>query len=223
MKSKVSEVKKKSHKILMVDDHAIFREGLSRLLQNEKGLVVCGEATDAEEALKKIELLKPDLVIVDISLGGMNGIDLTKSLRTKYPLLFILVLSMHKEALYAERALRAGANGYIMKKESGAKLLDAIGRVLQGQTYVSNDLNESILQKMTSSGRGVSGPLLDTLSDRELEVFQFVGQGYGTRQIAQELNISMKTVESHREHIREKLGLKTNFELVQHAIHQRIA
>jgi len=206
-------------KILIVDDHGVFREGLIRIISQEKDLNVCGEATDAAEALEQIPRLKPDLVMVDISLEGMNGIDLTKNLRERFPTIRILVLSMHKESLYAERALRAGANGYIMKRERGQKLLGAIRHVLNGETYVSEELNKVILERLSLPGRDQGASSIDRLSDRELEVFRLIGQGYGTRQIADSLHLSMKTVESHRENIRTKLNLQSTFELVQHAIH----
>lgn len=207
------------HKIVVVDDHAVFREGLVRIINQEKDMEVCGEAENAADGLKLAQSEKPEMMILDISMEGMNGIDLAKNLRARFPDLRILVLSMHKEALYAERALRAGANGYIMKRESGRKLVSAIRIILSGQTYISDELNQIILQKLANSGRNESVHSIETLSDRELEVFQLIGSGYGTRQIAEKISISMKTVESHREHIREKLGLKNTFELVQQAIH----
>jgi len=205
-------------KILVVDDHPVFREGLVRVLNEEKDLTVCGEAADAVEALRLLRTLKPDLVVVDISLEGMSGIDLTKSIRAHHPHLFILVLSMHKESLYAERALRAGANGYLMKRESGRRLLGAIRHVLQGQTYVSDDFKEHILRGAMGAKEGMESSPAKRLSDREFEIFRMIGQGYGTRQIAEQLNLSMKTVETHREHIREKMNLRNTFELVQQAI-----
>jgi DNA-binding NarL/FixJ family response regulator len=205
-------------KVLVVDDHPVFREGLVRVLNQERDLTVCGEAADASEALKLLGTLKPDLIIVDISLEGMNGIDLIKSIRTQQPRLAILVLSMHKESLYAERALRAGANGYLMKRESGQKLLGAIRQVLRGQTYASDDFKEHILRGAMGTKESLKSSPMERLSDRELEVFQRIGQGYGTRQIAEELNLSMKTIETYREHLREKLSLKSTFELVQYAI-----
>lgn len=206
-------------RVFVVDDHAVFRDGLVRILQQEKDLEVCGEATDAGEALKELEKMKPDLAIIDISLEGANGIDLTKTVRARFPAMRILVLSMHKESLYAERALRAGANGYIMKRESGATLLEAVRRILQGSIYVSEKLNELLLHRVSNPGHEHGASPVDQLSDRELEVFQLIGHGYGTRQIAEKLNLSMKTVESHREHIRDKLDIVNTFELVRFAIH----
>jgi DNA-binding NarL/FixJ family response regulator len=206
-------------KIYVVDDHPVFREGLIRVINQEKDLAVCGEASDATETLKKIDDLKPDLFVVDISLEGVNGIDLIKMLRSRDQKGRILVLSMHDESLHAERALKAGANGYITKREGSRNLLTAIRHVLDGKTFISTDLNERLLQKLANpSQEGKTSPS-EILSDRELEVFQFIGRGYGTREIATELNVSMKTVETHREHIREKLKLKNTFELVKRAIH----
>lgn len=208
-----------ARKVVIVDDHPMIREGLSRVISQEKDLTVAGTAGEATEALKIIEKTRPDLTIVDISLDGMNGIDLTRTLRARFPDMRILTLSMHKEALYAERALRAGSHGYIAKRESGRTLLGAIRQVLGGHTYVSEQFNELLLQKLSNPNRQLGTFSVDMLSDRELEVFQLIGQGYGTRQIARELNISLKTVEAHREHIRAKLGLSENYELVQRAIH----
>jgi DNA-binding NarL/FixJ family response regulator len=207
------------HKILIVDDHAVFRDGLQRLISLETDLNVCGQAGDAEEALEQAASLKPDLAIVDISLEGMSGIDLTKALKARYPKLRILVLSMHKEMLYAERALRAGANGYITKREDGETLVAAIRQVLNGQTYVSEEFNEHLLEKLSNQKPGSDKSDTELLTDRELEIFRLMGQGYGTKQIADELQLSMKTVIFHRNNIRTKLNLHSTFELVQLAIH----
>jgi DNA-binding NarL/FixJ family response regulator len=206
-------------RILVVDDHPVFREGLLRTLHQDKNLEVVGEAAGVAEALQAAAAIRPHLVIVDISLEGGNGIDLTRMLREQLPEVRILMLSMHKESLHAERALRAGANGYIMKRESGKQLIEAIHQVLNGQTYVSEAMKEHLLQKISGSTDAKSPAPQDLLSDRELEIFSLIGQGYGTRQIADELHVSMKTVESHREHIRDKMDLASTFELVQQAIH----
>lgn len=205
-------------KIFVVDDHPVFREGLVRVLNQEGDLTVCGEADDAAETLKAIGNAAPDLAVVDISLDGMNGIDLAKTLRAQYPDIRILVLSMHPESLHAERALRAGANGYIMKKQPGRTLLSAVRAVLEGKTYISPELNERLLQGLTG-GPSAPASAIEVLSNRELEVFRLIGQGFGTRQIADTLSMSMKTVESHRQHIKEKLQLSNTTELVQRAIH----
>jgi DNA-binding NarL/FixJ family response regulator len=205
--------------VFIVDDHPVFREGLVRIINQEADLVVSGEAGDAAEALERIDASRPDLVVIDISLDGMNGLELVKSLRDRRPETRLLVVSMHPESLYAERALRAGANGYIMKRESGRTLLAAMRHVLDGKTHVSQELNELILRRVSDPGRRVGGSAVERLSDRELEVFQLIGQGFGTRQVAETLNVSMKTVETHREHIKEKLGVDSTSELVRRAIH----
>jgi DNA-binding NarL/FixJ family response regulator len=205
--------------IFIVDDHPVFREGLVRIINQEIDLVVCGEAADAAEALSRAERTKPDLMMIDISLDGMSGIDLLKSLRSRLPGTRFLVLSMHPESLYGERVLRAGAHGYVMKRESGRTLLAAIRHVLDGKTHIGPELNEQILRRFAAPARDSKGPAVDRLSDRELEVFQLIGQGFGTRQISERLSVSMKTVETHREHIKEKLRLDSTADLVQRAIH----
>jgi DNA-binding NarL/FixJ family response regulator len=203
-------------KILLVDDHAVFREGLSLIIEQEEDLTVCGECEDALSALKKARAVKPDMTIVDISLEGMNGIELTKSLRADFPEMRILVLSMHKELLYAERSLAVGANGYIMKQRTRKELVGAIRAVLKGETYVSDTVKENILRHI-GAPLGARHSPVSRLSNREFEVFELIARGYGTRHIAESLNMSAKTVETHREHIREKLHIKTSFELVQYA------
>ena len=177
--------------------------------------MVCGEFADAAAALKKAPELNADMAIVDISMEGMNGVDLTKNLRARFPPLRILVLSMHKEFLYGERALRAGANGYIMKQRSRKELIAAIRCVLKGETYLSEGVKEQILQNMSAVQE--AGSPVERLSDREFEVFQLIARGYATRQIAESLNLSAKTVDTHRERIRQKLNIQSSFELVQYA------
>jgi DNA-binding NarL/FixJ family response regulator len=220
------EPKKEQHppqesvkKILIVDDHAVFRDGLQRLISLEKGLDVCAQAADANEALEKAGRYHPDMTIIDVVLEGTNGIELTKALRSRFPKMRLLVLSMHKEILYAERALRAGANGYIMKRENGESLMAAIRSVLDGQTYVSAEFNAHLLEKLSNPKGDTNVPATDRLTDREMEVFRLIGQGYGTKQIAQELSLSMKTIIFHRTNIRTKLNMNSTFELVQFAIH----
>lgn len=203
-------------KILIVDDHAIFREGLIEILKQDKALAVCGEAANAETALELAGKLKPDLVTVDVSLEGASGLVLTKELRGLLPDVRILVLSMHKGSVYAERALKAGANGYVMKQETGRRLLEAIHGVMAGQTVVSESIGQALLQGISRPG-GLKASAVDALSASEFEVFKMVAEGFGTRQIADSLKISIKTVESHRGHMRKKLRLGTTFELVQYA------
>jgi len=207
------------HKVLIVDDHAVFRDGLQRLINLEPDLSVGGQAGDADEAMEKALSLHPDLAIIDVSLEGVDGIVLTKSLRARFPKMRLLVLSMHKEMLYAERALRAGANGYITKRENGETLIAAIRQVLSGQTYVSQEFNARLLEKMSYQKTAPQESAIESLTDRELEIFRLIGDGYGTKQIADTLRLSMKTVIFHRSNMKIKLNLNSTFELVQLAIH----
>ncbi len=180
--------------------------------------MVCGQAEDARTALEAIESARPDILIVDVSLDGPDGIELLKAIRAKDARLPVLILSMHDESLYAERALRAGANGYIMKQEATERVLVAIRQILGGEVYVSERMAKKMVQQFIG-GSGVSKhSVIDDLTDRELEVFRLIGQGHGTRQIAEELHLSVKTVESYYAHIKEKLFLKNARELVQHAV-----
>lgn len=205
-------------RILIVDDHPLFREGLRQMIERNRDLVVCGEVPDAVTALKAVAELKPDLVLVDISLGGSNGIDLIKSLKAKYDNLPVLVISMHDESLYAERALRAGALGYMMKHEPAKVIKAAISKVLGGEIYLSEKMSTSMLSKLIHGKTGSPASPIETLSDRELEVFQMLGQGKGTRQIAEELNLTVPTINSFRLRLKEKLELKNSTELMLHAI-----
>lgn len=207
--------------ILIVEDHPIVRRGLADMINGEPDLVVCGEAATADEALDALEACDPPprAAIVDISLDGRNGIDLLKDIKARRPRLPVLVLSMYDETLYAERALRAGASGYIMKQEAIGKVLEALRRVLAGQVYVSENLSSLMVRKaLEGAAAAAPGSPFDRLSDRELEVFQLIAQGLPTRQIAEKLYRSVKTVEAHREHIKSKLGLKSSGELLRYAI-----
>src|SRR5438552_1124937 len=215
--------KKNKNRILLVDDHPIVRQGLAEMIDNQKDLMVCGTADDLHKALDQIAALKPDLVIVDISLRTSNGIELLKNIKLHHPGMLVLMLSMHDETLYAVRALRAGAAGYIMKQEATENVLTAIRQVLNGEIYLSERMEKKMMQQLVGGRAARTGSPLEDLSDRELEVFNLIGQGKGTRQIAEELHLSIKTVESHRAHIKEKLGLKSATELVQHAIQWRDA
>jgi DNA-binding NarL/FixJ family response regulator len=210
------EVGKK--RILVVDDHPIVRQGLALLINREPDLLVCGEAEEASGAMHVLASARPDVLIVDISLNGPDGLDLLKTIRTTHPTLPVLILSMHDETIYAERALRAGANGYIMKQEATEKVLVALRRILNGEIYVSDRIGNRMLKHyITGSGTLRNSSIAD-LSDRELEVFRLIGEGHGTRQIAEELHLSIKTVESYQAHIKEKLSLRSARELMQHAI-----
>jgi DNA-binding NarL/FixJ family response regulator len=215
--------KKVKYRILLVDDHPIVRQGLAEMIDQQDELQVCGTAEDVHKALDGVGRLKPDLVIADISLKGSNGIELLKNLKIRYPRLLVLVLSMHDEALYAVRALRAGAAGYIMKQEATEKVLTAVRHVLSGEIYLSNRMERKMIHQLVGGRIARTGSPIEDLSDRELEVFGLIGQGHGTRQIAEELHLSIKTIESHRAHIKEKLNLRNATELVQHAIQWREA
>jgi DNA-binding NarL/FixJ family response regulator len=200
-----------------VDDHPIVRQGLALFIEREPDLMVCGEAEDATSALQAIRESTPDFVILDISLDGRDGLELLKTLRVRHPSLPVLVLSMHDESVYAERSLRAGANGYIMKQEAADKVITAIRQILGGNVYLSDRLTKRMLQQFVNGSISPRDPLAK-LSDRELEVFRLIGAGHGTRQIADELHVSTKTVESYQAHIKEKLALRNARELVQHAV-----
>jgi DNA-binding NarL/FixJ family response regulator len=208
-------------RIFIVDDHAVVRQGLALLINREPDLMVCGDAEECNAALQGIDSLKPHVVIVDISLNGPDGLDLLKIIRMRDPNLPVLILSMLDESVYAERALHAGASGYIMKQEATEQVLIAIRRILGGDIYVSNRMASKMLHRFVGgSSTAARSPVTDVtdLSDRELEVFRLIGEGHGTRQIAAELHISVKTVESYQAHIKEKLALKNGRELVQRAI-----
>jgi DNA-binding NarL/FixJ family response regulator len=204
-------------RVFVVDDHPIVRQGLALMINQEADLAICGEAENAQSALAAITALMPEIVIVDISMSGPDGLDLLKDLRGRYPALPVLILSMHDETVYAERALRAGANGYIMKQEATEKVLDALRRILGGEIYVSDRISKKLLQHyVRGSGTEDHSPVGD-LTDRELEVFRLIGMGRSTRQIAEQLHVSVKTVESYQAHIKEKLSLHSARELIQHA------
>lgn len=205
------------HRVFVVDDHPIVRQGLALLINREADLIVCGEAEEAQTALEAIAAQRPDILIVDISLNGPDGIELVKLLRARSATLPVLVLSMHDELTYAERALRAGANGYIMKQEATERVLIAIRRILKGDVYLSDRAASRVLQQYVRGATAQHSSVSD-LSDRELEVFRLIGGGHGTRQIAEELHLSVKTVETHQAHIKEKLSLRTARELVQYAV-----
>jgi DNA-binding NarL/FixJ family response regulator len=209
---------KTKRRVLLVDDHPIVREGLTEMVNHEDDLTVCGTAEEMNQALDQIEKLRPDLVVLDISLKGSNGIEVLKNIKVRYPKMLVLVLSMHDETLYALRALRAGASGYIMKQEHAERVLGSIRQVLNGEISLSENMEKKMMKQLVGGRAARTGSPLEDLSDRELEVFRLIGKGYSTRQIAEELHLSIKTIESHRAHIKEKLNLKNAMELVQHAI-----
>ncbi|HKQ40133.1 MAG TPA: response regulator transcription factor [Verrucomicrobiae bacterium] len=213
-------IRKGKARVLLVDDHPILRKGLAQMINMEQDLTVCGEAEEAGKAFELVGTLQPDVAVVDISLKTGNGIELVKNVKARYPELPILVLSMHDESLYAERALRAGSLGYIMKEEATEQVLVAIRRVLKGEIFLSEKMKSRMLQQLTTGGRNkvVVSPI-ENLTDRELEVFRLIGEGRSTRQIAGELHLSVRTVEAYREYIKSKLNLRNATELVQHAFH----
>jgi DNA-binding NarL/FixJ family response regulator len=211
------------HRVFLVDDHPIVRQGLTLLINQEPDLIVCGEAEAAWSVPSALATLNPDILIVDLSLNGPDGIDLLKSIRATDVELPILVLSMHDESVYAERALRAGANGYIMKQEATERVLVAIRRILHHEYYVSDRIANTMLQQLVSKPVHARESLIATLSDRELEVFRLIGDGHGTREIAEQLHLSVKTVESYQAHIKEKLSLPSARALMQRAIEWRLS
>ena len=204
--------------ILIVDDHPIMRQGLALLINHEPDLNACCEAENARQAMEAIAQGQPDLVLADISLPDKNGLELIKDIQALYPGLPVLVLSMHDESLYAERVLRAGGRGFIMKQEGGKKLMEAIRQVLGGQIYVSEKMSAKILETFSGQRPASGRPSVEQLTDREFEVFHLIGRGLGTSQIAGKLHISVKTVEVHRVNIKEKLQLKTAPELIHYAV-----
>jgi DNA-binding NarL/FixJ family response regulator len=208
----------KPKRIFIVDDHPMMRQGLGQLIGAESDLTICGEAENAERALDAINSSKPDLVLADISLPGKNGLELIKDFQALQPGLPVLVISMHDESLYAGRVLRAGGRGYIMKQEGGKKLMQAIRQVLEGKIYVSEKMSAEILETFSGRRAGTESSPVEKLTDREFEVFQFIGQGKGTRDIAQKLHLSVKTVEVHRANIKAKLKLQTVSELIRFAV-----
>ena len=210
-------------RIMLVDDHAILRQGLAQLIAQDHEFSVCGQFEDANSAFLAIPSLKPDLVIVDITLKEGNGLELIKNIKTHYPEMHLLVLSMHDEMVYAERALRAGASGYVMKQEAPEQLIAAVRRVLTGEVALSEKVNARLMHQLVGARRSQSTTSIERLSDRELEVFNLIGEGLGTRQIAEHMGLSVKTVESHRAHIKQKLDLKTSSELMHRAIQLREA
>jgi DNA-binding NarL/FixJ family response regulator len=207
----------KSWKVMIVDDHPVFRHGVSQLIGTLPEVNICGEAENVLAALEAMRRLNPDLVLMDVSMPGTNGIELVKLMLAERPRLIILVVSMHDESLYALRALRAGAKGYVMKQQALENILDAVRKVMNGGIYVSPQFSERLVFKAVQNHDTDLGLPVDKLSDRELEVLQFMGKGLGTREIAEKLHLSIKTIETHRTHIKEKLGFKTADEMTKFA------
>lgn len=205
-------------KILLVDDHPMMRIGITTLINAEPDLMVCFQASQAEEALSEISKCSPDLIVTDMTMPGRGGMEFIKDVKTLHPNLPVLVVSMHDEMLHAERVLRAGARGYLMKEAGGEKMLEAMRKVLAGQVYVSEKMSVRILDAFSGRRSEQSNSPVENLTDREFQVFQLIGQGKGTRQIAEQLHLSVKTVEVHRLHIKEKLKIADAPSLVRHAV-----
>ncbi len=216
LKKAASSVKR--HRILLVDDHPIVREGLVARIDAQDDMIVCGEAENAEQALDAVQRCSPDLVITDLSLTGRPGLELIKDLDRRFPSLPTLVLSIHDENLWAERVLRAGAKGYVMKAQATEKVMDAIRRVLAGGVWLSDSISSSLLGKLTRGRQRTSDSPVSQLSDRELEIFHMIGRGLSPREIAAQLFVSVKTVDVHRDHMKEKLGLRSSADLLRYAV-----
>jgi DNA-binding NarL/FixJ family response regulator len=209
----------KEVRIVIVDDHPIVRQGLKELIERDKDILVCGDAGDTKGAIRVIAKHEPDLALVDISLNGTSsGIDLIRAIRDRFPAIKTLVLSMHDELTFAERAIRAGAGGYIMKKEATRNIIQAIRKVMQGGIYLSEEMSGRIINKLLHANPDAVDMTIEKLSNKQLDVFQLIGKGFKTGEIAKKLNISANTVESHRRHIKEKLGLNNSAELTHHAV-----
>ncbi|WP_050024534.1 response regulator transcription factor [Verrucomicrobium sp. BvORR034] len=211
-------MKKNKKRVLLVDDHPIMRHGLAQLIRAEADLEVCGEGGSAAEGLALVGSLKPDLVVADLTLPDKHGLEFIKDVQSMYPGTLMLVLSMHDESLYAERVLRAGARGYVMKETAADMLVLAARRVLDGGIYLSDKMSSLMLEMMAGHRKPVSSSALDRLTDRELEVLQLIGQGRATRHIAEQLHVSVRTVDAHRANIKEKLQLADGATLVRYAV-----
>lgn len=208
----------RKHRVFIVDDHPVTRTGVATLVNREADMEICGEADNALDAFTEIQNKRPDLALIDISLKKPNGIELLKNLRAVMPGLRTLIMSMHDEELYAERALRAGAQGYIMKEEAGEKIVHAVRKILKGEPYLSEKMKNRVLHHVMGVRKHDSAHSIHSLSDREMEVFNLIGDGFSTRDIAEKLTLSVKTIDSYREHLKLKLGLKKGSDLVRYAI-----
>ncbi len=204
--------------VLIVDDHPVVRDGLTTIINHEPDMNVCGEADDAYQALKTVAELKPDVVVTDISLKRSDGIELTKSLKARHPKVSVIVLSVHDESVYAGRALLAGAQGYLMKDAVSDNIIKAIRTVLSGEIYVSSTLSKKFLHTIAQDKAGTTKTPIEGLSDREFEIFRLIGEGYKASQIAEQLHLSTKTIETYRSRMKEKLNLPNAAELLRYAI-----
>jgi DNA-binding NarL/FixJ family response regulator len=217
MKAKTNNGVSRNHRVFIVDDHPLVREGLANLINQQSDVTVCGEAEDSAGAISGIQTIQPDVVLVDISLKNESGLELVKTLKNQFPDLAVIVISMHDEALYAERALHAGARGYVMKRETTKNMLTAIRRVLEGDVYVSDRVVNSMAKRMSSRKTAAAEPV-ERLSDRELEIFRLLGQGRTPSQIADDLRLSLKTVQAYCARAKEKFGVTSLTELLRAAI-----
>jgi DNA-binding NarL/FixJ family response regulator len=218
MSAELSETVARKSRVFIVDDHTLVREGLANLINGQDDLIVCGEAEDSAQAITGIMQARPDVALIDISLKNESGLELVKDLGSQFPLVALIVLSMHDEALYAERALRAGARGYVMKRETSKSVLASIRRVLEGGVYVSERVVKSMAHRLRSSRQTAARSPVECLSDRELEIFRLLGQGRTTSQIAGDLNLSLKTVQAYCARAKEKFGVTSLTELLRAAI-----
>lgn len=208
----------KTYRIILIDDHPVTRQGVASLVANEPMFEVCGQASNAAKGLELLEKLNPDIAVVDVSLQGTSGIEFVKNALAMRPRLMVLMMSMYDEQLYAPRAFRAGAWGYIMKHEASDNFVKALRRIVEGKSYISPSLKEKLAERMIANKSGEVEDAVEKLSDREMEVFELIGDGYTTRQIASRLNLSVKTIDSYREHLKVKLHVPDATHLLQHAI-----
>ena len=218
MNSQPSGIAARKSRVLIVDDHPLVREGLANLINAQHDLMVCGEAEGSTQAITRIRKAQPDVALIDISLKNESGLELVKDLRSQFPQVALIVLSMHDEALYAERALRAGARGYVMKREASKNVLASIRRVLEGGVYVSGRVASRMALRLGSPGEAAFSSPVERLSDRELEIFRLLGQGRTTAQIASDLNLSLKTVQAYCARAKEKFGVTSLTELLRAAL-----
>jgi DNA-binding NarL/FixJ family response regulator len=218
LKKKQNKTNENKTQVLIVDDHPVVRDGLVTIVNHERDMNVCGQADDAYQALKAVAELKPDIVVTDISLKSSDGIELTKNIKTRWPGLPVIIFSVHDESIYAERALRAGAQAYMMKETVSENIIKAIRTVLSGEIFVSDKILKKFLHNIAGDKGGAAQTPIEHLSDRELEIFRLIGEGLKASQIAKQLHLSIKTIETYRTRIKEKLGLVNASELLQYSI-----
>jgi DNA-binding NarL/FixJ family response regulator len=219
--SKTQTKPDQKRRVFLVDDHPVLRTGLGRLINDQPDLAMCGEAESPAEAMRLLATAKPDVAIVDLTLKGGDGLELCKQIRERFGTLPVLVISMHDESLYAERALKAGARGYVMKQEPQEIVMTALRTVAKGNVYLSAKMSAKLLQSFSGAKSDKDLPPLERLTDRELEIFRLIGDGQSVRTMAEKLFLSTKTIEAHKEHIKQKLNLKSSNELLQYAIEAR--